>query len=316
MDCWRRQCLINVIFSETRVWDVRTKKVAYVAIPTVDDVIAITNHGPTGTMFTMSKPHVVQQYDIDPDRLPMLVKSAQHVPTTAPLTPPESVVEQIAPRGTHAIPLEGRLPIQLEAESSEDDAASSINSIDDHARALDEERRDRVGPLSPGSSRGSLSSASSHRAVPSRNRPARDRSIPSRTSDRSAASVETLFSDGSSLHSGRDGSSVRSSPALLVPRNQFTSLQHVTLRSPEEDSQMSSMELFHFLKTRLHEVPFRSPHYISATLTPEVLSKEMLRVVFGWDGDAASLVRDERESCIVSNLRDVVADTSQKAAIS
>lgn len=286
--------MANISRSETKIWDVRTKKVTYIAVPTVDDVVAMTNYGPEGKLFTMSQPHIVQQYDVDPDRVAMLVKSAQHVPTNAPPTPPDSVEEKKTNRGNYTVALEGRAPIHLDVESSEDDAPYSANSFQEFAKDLDEERRDRVGPLSPGSSRASLSSASSYGNVHRRRQPSREKTTPSRSSNRSGASDGTVFSDHSSSHGGYDSSSARSSPMPTPSRYPSSTLRHVMLRSHEESSQMKSMDLFHHLKARLNEVPFRSPRYVSTTTTSDVLRQEMLRVVFGWDADVESLIRDER----------------------
>lgn len=67
------------------------------------------------------------------------------------------------------------------------------------------------------------------------------------------------------------------------------------MRSPEESTSTKLMlDLFPFVKARLTELKFRPPRYDSATLNPEVLRREMLRVVFGWDEDIEGLIRDER----------------------
>lgn len=68
------------------------------------------------------------------------------------------------------------------------------------------------------------------------------------------------------------------------------------LRSPEESKQMKSIDLFQHLKARLNQVPFTSPRYVSTTITSDMLRQEMLRVVFGWEADVESLIRDERKT--------------------
>ena len=56
------------------------------------------------------------------------------------------------------------------------------------------------------------------------------------------------------------------------------------------------MDLFPYTKARLSEVRFRPPQYpTNSAATPDILRKEMLSVVFGWEHDIESLIRDERE---------------------
>ena len=58
----------------------RTKKVTFDYIPTIEGVTSIANYGPTATLFTLGRNHTVQQYDINPNNTPMQVQSVQHVP--------------------------------------------------------------------------------------------------------------------------------------------------------------------------------------------------------------------------------------------
>ncbi|GME23042.1 hypothetical protein GTA08_BOTSDO05450 [Neofusicoccum parvum] len=78
----------------TYAWDVRTKKVTYDVVPTIDGVTAIANFGPGATLFTLGRNHTVQQYDLNPSQNPMLVANVQHVPANAPPSPPNSIEEK------------------------------------------------------------------------------------------------------------------------------------------------------------------------------------------------------------------------------
>jgi len=56
------------------------------------------------------------------------------------------------------------------------------------------------------------------------------------------------------------------------------------------------MDLFPFTRSRLHDLPFMTPNYGEETRTPDLLRREMFRVVFGWEDDVRPLIRDESKS--------------------
>lgn len=279
--------LIQHVDGDTRAWDVRTKKVSAVQIPTVSEVAAITNYGPTATLFTICTNHMIQQYDVNPQNEPLMVANVQHAPVNAPPTPPDSIPRETPP------PLEPpTVPVHVETGSSEDEEVtmSPLQKIAQEMDQMEEERRDRVTPLSPISSRASMSSASSYgRRGKSRSR---DRYGSSRTSERE--SEGTLFSSGSSTRSGRESISIRTTSSMNPSRLQPSSLRQEMLRSPEEAKDNRRMDLFPYTKARLSEVKFRAPQYGNARMTPDVLRKEMISVVFGWDHDIEDLIRDEQ----------------------
>ena len=66
-------------------------------------------------------------------------------------------------------------------------------------------------------------------------------------------------------------------------------------RSPEDMAKPQLVDLFPFTKARLRDVQFQVPDYGQGSRTPDLLRKEMLRIVFGRDDDADGLVRNERE---------------------
>jgi hypothetical protein len=88
-DCTDTDC-----HSETRSWDVRTKKVTYDVIPTIEGIIGIANYGTTATLFTLGHNYTAQQYDITPNQMPIQVQNVQHVPANTPPTPPTTLEEQ------------------------------------------------------------------------------------------------------------------------------------------------------------------------------------------------------------------------------
>lgn len=170
---------------------------------------------------------------------------------------------------------------------------SPLAKIAHEMDAIEEERelRDKVAPLSPvssrASSRNSMSSASSGGR---RNRyQNKNRLLSSRHSDE--ASEGTTFSGISSMRSGTESVSIRS--ISTASSRQPSSLRQEMLRSPEETKQTKSMDLFPYTKARLSEVKFRPPEYSNTNLTPDVLRREMLSVVFGWEDDIEDLIREE-----------------------
>ncbi|KAL1626807.1 hypothetical protein SLS56_006709 [Neofusicoccum ribis] len=313
----------------TYAWDVRTKKVTYDVVPTIDGVTAIANFGPGATLFTLGRNHTVQQYDLNPSQNPMLVANVQHVPANAPPSPPNSIEEkkehqhqeeeedeeedellqpqQYQPQQSQQLQLQQErqeavpsLPVYLD-ESSEGEGVSSMSPLQKIAQEMDqleEERRDRVGPLSPVSSRGSTSSRSSGG---SRRNLYRYDKPSSRSSE---GSDGTVFSSGSSLRSGsswraRESMSIRSTSSFASSSRPHKSrgssaLRKEMLRSPEETLNTADMDLFPFTKARLSDVPFRMPQP-GAAKTPDELRQQMLSVVFGWEEDVELLIREEFE---------------------
>ncbi|KAI9728178.1 MAG: hypothetical protein M1828_004639 [Chrysothrix sp. TS-e1954] len=282
--------LVQYCDDVTRAWDVRTKKVTHENIPTIPDVAAITNYGPTASLFTVGPNYMIQQYDLNPSGVPAMVANIQHVPPNAPPTPPDSI-----PRETPPPIDDSKLRISLDAQSSEDDGPmmSPFEKIAQEMDQMEQERRDQVTPLSPissrASSRNSMSSASSYGR---RNKPRIwERNTPTRGSE--GGSTGTMISSSSSLRTGHDSVSVRSTSSASSSKYQQSSLRQEMFRSPDEVKEMRTLDLFPFIKARLTEVKFRTPRYGQANLTPDVLRKEMLSVVFGWDHDIDALVRDE-----------------------
>ncbi|KAF2189470.1 hypothetical protein K469DRAFT_723451 [Zopfia rhizophila CBS 207.26] len=301
--CWfawsKNGRIVQYTEGQTCAWDVRTKRVSYVSVPTIDGVAAITNYGPTATLFTMGRNYTVQQYDLNPNGNPVMVQDVQHPPANTPPSPPNSLDEKKkisdTPKTAHPM-TKSSARVFMESESSEGEGAAVMSPLQKIAQEMDqleEERRDRVGPLSPVSSRGSQSSRSSGG---SRNGPRYryDKPHSSGRSSKSSGGTGTVFSSGTSsfLGTSRESISIRSASSATSSRYGTSNLRREVLRSPDESHRTKRMDLFPFTKARLSDVPFRTPQ-LGQERTPDDLRQQMLSVVFGWDNDIEDLIRDE-----------------------
>ena len=288
--------------SETRAWDVRTKNVTFETVPTMDGIVGIANCGPTATLFTLGNNHTVQQYDIKPGEKPLQVASVQHAPANTPPSPPHSIGKQKEQDvdAMAGLPTLASAPmVYSDAETSENEgmAMSPLQRIAREMNQIEDERRDQVGPLSPVSSRASSASSSRKSSEGDSRAPSYryDKPGSSRASNNSA-NEGTEFSFGLPARRPlKENTSTRSTASVTSSKYRSSGLRKEVLRSPNEAQQGSLADLFPFVKARLANVPFRTPHYGSMARTPNVLRREMLSVVFGWNDDIESLIRDERE---------------------
>lgn len=300
----------------------RTKKVTYDQIGTIEGVTGVANYGPTATLFTLGPSHTVQQYDVNPNSAPMLVANVQHVPANAPPSPPNSIggrSEQKTLADVGANIGGPALPVYLDSSSSEPEGTSMspLQKIANEMDALEEERRDRLAPLSPTSSR---SSASSRESGKRRRNYRSARASPSNASE----GTGTIFSGGSSSiphssggsirdSSGRESISLRSLSSTSSYKYQTSRLRKEVQRSPDQKQPIMNIDLFPYVKARISETQFMPPNY-GEHRTPDDLRMQMLRTVFGWEDDIDSLVKDERMS-IPSMLYFILADASQSRDI-
>ena len=274
---------------DTRIWDVRTKSVTHNSVPTIDDVLSIAAHGPSGTLFTIGRSYSVQQYDVVSEETPLMVKNVQHAPPNAPPTPPDSIEESKLARTVPRTILadEPLYTTHSDVESSEEEymALSPLQKIVQDRSEITDESRDQLGPLSP------ISSRSSHRSASSTGRRARQRT---RTEMQPSVIDESAFSAFTSIRSSCDSPSIRSDHSQ---RQVPPALRREFVRASVDEMTASTvkLDLFPFLKARMRDLKFRPPHYGNASLTPSVLREEMISVVFGWDADVETLIRDERE---------------------
>ncbi|KAF2747405.1 hypothetical protein M011DRAFT_402666 [Sporormia fimetaria CBS 119925] len=295
--CWfawsKNGRIVQYTEGQTCAWDVRTKRVTYETVPTIDGVAAITNYGATATLFTMGRNFSIQQYDLNPSGTPAMVANVQHPPANTPPSPPNSLGEAKTDDETPmtARPVVRAGPQLLTDSESENEgvAMSPLQRIAMEMDQIEEERKDRLGPLSPSSSRGSASSRSSGSGRAPRYRYDR----PGLSARSSKSSQGTVFSSGTSLAgTSRESVSIRSTSSATSSRYGQSALRREVLRSPLEPQKPKPLDLFPFTKARLTEVPFRNST-LGPERTPHDLRQNMLRVVFGWEAGIEELVRDE-----------------------
>ena len=267
----------------------------------------MSSYGSTATLFTLGRNHSVQQYDITPNSVPMLVAEVQHVPANTPPTPPTTLEEMKNPYSNSRTTISTdapALPSFTDTSESGTDEGGHMSPLQkiaqemDSLDALESEIRDKVMPLSPASSR---TSSVSSRSSGNRRRGRKylyDRPDSSRASSTTGyGGTEFSFDGGPSALSARQGHesmSIRSVSSVTSNSRQRTSnLRKEIMRSPHEAAQISTLDLFPRTRARLRDVPFRTPHYGNVVRTPELLQREMLSVIFGWNDTARALIRDE-----------------------
>jgi hypothetical protein len=266
---------------ETWSWDVRTKHVTYEPVPTIEDVRALANFGPTATLFTLGSNHTIQQYDLEHQQM---VANVQHLPTAVPPTPPEEIRQ-----------------LGMSMSESEEEHGSPIRA-NYGISALEAARLGRTVSASPpsGPSRtGSTSSRTS--SIKGRFFEAPS---PAQKTDRTG----TSFSLGPQSQMSKDplftSSSLTypsSAPSPVSTRSlrKGSRLKQEILASPEDKP---IKELFPYIRARLNDVPYKPIRpFDESRLTPDDLRRQMLNVVFGWDEDIQDLIRDECR-CISSSI--------------
>ncbi|TIA20293.1 hypothetical protein D6C81_04284 [Aureobasidium pullulans] len=143
---------------KTRSWDVRTKNVSFQSVPTVDNILGVACYGPSSTLFTLGPNHTVQQYDVNPSETPIQVASIQHAPGPLPPSPPNSIEEQKKEETDRrqAAANAASAPFAfMDADLSEGELGtmSPLEKIAKEMDQLEEEKQDRLGALSPTSSK-------------------------------------------------------------------------------------------------------------------------------------------------------------------
>ena len=290
----------------------RTKHVTYESVPTLPDVRGLAVYGPGATLFTLGRSNTAQQFDLNSP--PVLVANVQHPANLLPPSPPVSIEEQkkqstTAPT-TADLSSMSSVPINLYVSESDEDHMSPLARIAREMDKLETDRQtpddvpDRTDTLSPVSSR-SRASTNSRSSAGSRSygEYRKHSSVVSR-----GMSDATSMSFGSSLHSIAEpsiGGSSRDSASMSSLSSQsqsYTSRSHKSrtrgsrlrqevLRSPEESH---VIDLFKFTKSRLSDIPYRHPQVLDNTrLTNNDLRRQMLSTIFGWEGEAEDLIRDE-----------------------
>ncbi|GAB1196759.1 hypothetical protein APSETT444_006034 [Aspergillus pseudonomiae] len=268
---------------ETWAWDVRTKHITSEPVPTIDNPCGFANYGPTATLFTLGPHHTVQQYDLES---PGLVANVQHLPGGA--LPPS---QETRTRGASARVL------QDPPEMKESGAMYGTRRAPFDPSGIEVVRQHRAEINSPVSSRSHADSVSSkassgkYRMAPFSS-PSRSGHTATSFSLTSASGRDTPQASGASYAyaSSVSMSSVKSSRAGSRLRNEVHP-------SPAD----KPMDLFPFTRERLNDVPYsRQQPLDESHLTPDDLRRQMLSVVFGWEGDIDGLINDERMEYFVA----------------
>jgi hypothetical protein len=270
--------------------------VTYENVPTLEHVRGIAIYGPGATFFTLGANNTAQQFDLNSP--PVLVANVQHPANLLPPSPPVSIEEQ--KKGVVTMQADGlsSIPINVDIVSeSDDDHMSPLARIAREMDKLEERQKvpDRADALSPVSSQTSQASFTSRSSA---SRGYKQGSVRSK-----GLSDHTTMSLGSSLHSreasvvsSRDSFSISSVSSNQSGRSQprpprGSRLRQEVLRSPEEKV---IVDLFKFTKSRLSDLPYRAPQVPDGTPKSTAdLRRQMLTTIFGWDGEADGLIRDE-----------------------
>ncbi|KAF1817208.1 hypothetical protein P152DRAFT_11375 [Eremomyces bilateralis CBS 781.70] len=305
---------------QTCVWDVRTKRVTYETVPTLEGIVAITNFGQTATLFTLCRNFTIQQYDVNPNTKPTLVANMQQPPANLPPSPPNSIEQQKAALHGNAPLTIATFPVQLEFESTSEEEGPPMSPLEKIAKEmgqlddLEDEMRDRLGPLSPVSSRGSQSSRSSagrrerdhlrslaaaKKRTHSKNlsrRPLKPYS-PGIVSDSSTGDSTVFSSANSSLRSVSTRSALESSQwtystsGSAAPKSSHLR-KEVTI-GPDEKEHSAPMDLFPYFKAKMSEAQFRSAPMDNQYRSPDDLRRLVLDLMFDWTDDVDALIREE-----------------------
>ncbi|KAI0479169.1 hypothetical protein GGR56DRAFT_365298 [Xylariaceae sp. FL0804] len=290
--------IIQYSDGETLSWDVRTKHVTYDSIPTLEHVRGLAVYGPGATLFTLGANNTAQQFDLNTPS--QMVANVQHPANLLPPSPPVSIEEQQQESGVVIIGTESDSSVTINTEVSESDEehlSPIARMVRGNASDTESFEHDRYSTASPVSTRSSTISKSS--AGP----PARGRY---QSSIRSRANTEnTYISAGSSLKSSalppygdKDAYSLSSVSSASVTsssrsRRKPSRLRNEVLPSPDEAGG-KAQDLFKFTRSRLHDVPYkRNPLVDQTRMTNDDLRRQMLNIIFGWNGEVQDLVRDE-----------------------
>ncbi|KAL2793746.1 hypothetical protein BJX66DRAFT_219488 [Aspergillus keveii] len=267
--------IIQYLDGETWAWDVKTKHISYEPIPTIDNPRGIANYGPTAALFTLGPQFTVQQYDLEN---PAMVANVQHAPTTSMTTALDQMRARTKSPRTLQDPPEMREPTSMFASRRTPYDPSGIETV--------KQQREQLS--SPGSSRGRAASVSS-KASSDKYKP-----IPFSPPSRSAHTTTSfsLTSAGGGRETPQPSYAYASSVSVSSMKSSRpgSRLRNEVQFSPAD----KNVDLFPFTRARLNDVPYRHHQPLDeARLTPDDLRRQMLSMVFGWDGDIEGLIKDE-----------------------
>lgn len=253
-------------------------------------------YGPGATLFTIGQNNTAQQFDLNSP--PVLVCDVQHPAPTLPPSPPVSIEEQRSTNTTPAMQDDFSVPVNLDIVSESDEEHMSplarIAREMDKLEDMEHNMPDRSAALSPVSSQHSYTSRSSNGS--------RQHGV-SRSQISRGMSDHTVMSFGTSIHSREPSIASRytrdshvsmhssASNSSYRSRGKSSRLRQEILQSPEDKV---VVELFKFTKARLSDIPYTNPKPpTDGKLTTDVLRRQMLKTIFGFDGDCVDLIRDE-----------------------
>ncbi|MCJ1446717.1 MAG: hypothetical protein MMC23_007223 [Stictis urceolatum] len=269
---------------ETWSWDVRTKHVAYEPVPTVEGVQGIANHGPGAVLFTLGPGNSVQQYELGGSNPPSLTKNISHNPSrpTSSQSTPKTKSNRI-PGAAPPIPAYKSIDPPRSGAAS----LSTIQRATQEMSSIDHARQMRNGMGSP------LSTTSRTESIDSQSSTGRRYGAPSISS---RAPSGTTFSTLSPSIAGRESTAsgywpATASVASSGRRSKASRLRNEVINSPESNI----VDLFPYTRARLANLPYApQPAAMDPnTGSADELRKQMLEIVFGWDGDIEPMIRDE-----------------------
>jgi hypothetical protein len=236
------------------------------------------------------------------------VANVQHPANLLPPSPPVSIEEQKKQNSSAATAAHiSEVPVNIDISESDEDHMSPLARIAREMDKIEAERGERQDPdradtLSPVSSRSHTSTTSRSSAASAGSRPHREYRKQSSVVSRGQSDATTI-SIGSSFHSTREPSLMSSRDSLSMSslstqsnasnrsRQRGSRLRQEVLRSPED---VKVIDLFKFTKSRLSDIPYRHPQVLdNSHLTNSDLRRQMLSTIFGWNGEAEALIKDE-----------------------
>ncbi|KAB8077954.1 hypothetical protein BDV29DRAFT_32119 [Aspergillus leporis] len=271
--------IVQYLEGETWAWDVRTKHITSEPVPTIENPRGFANYGPTATLFTLGPHNTIQQYDLETSAM---VANVQHHPAGAVPTS-----EDARARGTSARAL------QDPPEMRESGAMFGTRRTPFDPSRIEVVRQQRAELTSPVSSRSHANSVSSQASsgkygVVPFSSPSRSGQTATSFSLTSASGRETPQASGASAASYAYASSV--SMSSVKSSRAASRLRNEVHLSPAD----KAIDLFPFTRGRLNDVPYRHQRLLDEShLTPDDLRRQMLSVVFGWEGDIDGLINEE-----------------------
>lgn len=266
-------------------WDVRTKNVTYDVIPTINGVRGLANYGPTAALFTLGPNNTVQQYDVSN---PAMVANTQHLPAKRVDTPMDTLSTSSAEPALTAETLAKHTGLEnANLEKNKSTVPKPVFEKADNMR--------REYSKAPSSGYGTAFSSSTrdrHTYAPRPPRSNRSGTVTTFSTSSPGPSIAETMNYGFSPRYAASTTSAGSGRRPSRLRNELLP------DAPDEPIK----ELFPYTRSRVNNVPFSPPRrFDDPNLGLDELRKQMLGVVFGWEGDIADLIRDERKlfSCSV-----------------